>query len=185
MSIYVLDTEPEASSGADADEFPIYDASAGAIQKMGLDTLRRYIMSGLVDVTSGTLSATDSAHGGRVVTLNRAAGITVTLPASSGTGVRFHFIIGTTVTSNSTKIQVANASDVMTGTALNAADGGDTAVMFETASTSDTITMDGTTTGGIKGDSVELIDIASNLWWVRVVGSATGTEATPFSAAVS
>ena len=45
--------------------------------------------------------------------------------------------------------------------------------------------MNGSTTGGIAGDIVELEDIATNLWSVKVLGSATGTEATPFSAAVS
>lgn len=124
-------------------------------------------------------------HAGTVVVVNAAAGLTLTLPAASGTGRRFEVLIGTTVTSNSVIIQVANASDVMTGTAINAQDSADTAVMFETAATSDTITMNGTTTGGIKGDRVVLKDVADNLWSVAVVGSATGTEATPFSAAVS
>jgi hypothetical protein len=45
--------------------------------------------------------------------------------------------------------------------------------------------MDGSTKGGIKGDIIELEDIAADTWSVRVMGSATGTEATPFSAAVA
>ena len=72
----------------------------------------------------------------------------------------------------------------MTGTAIILQDAADTASAFETAATDDTVTWNGTTTGGIKGDSCELIDIASGLWWVRVMASATGTEATPFSATV-
>jgi hypothetical protein len=72
----------------------------------------------------------------------------------------------------------------MTGVAISGQDAADTAVLFETAATSDTITLNGTTTGGIKGDRVEIEDIATNLYYVRVVGSATGTEATPFSATV-
>ena len=68
---------------------------------------------------------------------------------------------------------------------LLAQDAADTAVMFETTSTSDTITMNGSTKGGIVGDLIELIDADSGFWQVRVIGSATGTEATPFSAAVS
>lgn len=138
----------------------------------------------VVNVTAATLAVTVAAHDSKIVTLNKADGIAVTLPAASGTGAKYQFILGTTITSVGTTIKVANASDVMTGTALLAQDGGDTAVMFETAATSDTITLNGSTTGGIKGDSVELIDIATNLWWVRVVGSATGVEATPFSASV-
>lgn len=139
----------------------------------------------IVNVTAATLTVTEAAHDGKVVTLNKADGQAVTLPAATGSGTKLHFILGTTVTSVGTTIKVADATDVMTGTALLAQDAGDTAIMFETASTSDTITFNGSTTGGIKGDSVELIDIATNLWWVRVVGSGTSGESTPFSATVS
>ena len=138
----------------------------------------------VVNVTTSPLAVTAAAHDSKIVTLNKADGIAVTLPAATGSGAKIQFIIGTTITSVGTTIKVANASDVMTGTALLAQDAGDTAVMFETAATSDTITLNGSTTGGILGDSVELIDIATNLWWVRVVGSATGAEASPFSATV-
>lgn len=126
-----------------------------------------------------------SSYAGAVITINAAAGLTVTLPAATGTGRRYEFVIGTTVTSNNVVIQVANATDVMTGTAIMGQDSADTAVLFETASTSDTITMNGSTKGGIKGDRIVLTDIASGLWSVSIVGSATGTEATMFSAAVS
>lgn len=119
------------------------------------------------------------------IVASRAAGITMTLPASTGCGTKFKVEVQTTITSNALIIQVANATDVMTGICLTAQDGGDTIVAFETASTSDTITMNGTTTGGIRGDTIELEDVASGFWSVRIVCSATGTEATPFSAAVS
>lgn len=138
-----------------------------------------------ISVTASTLTVTAAAHAGATIVLNRAAGTTVTLPAATGSGFKYTFVVGTTVTSNSDIIKVANASDVMTGLAINAQDAADTAVAFETASTTDTITLNGTTTGGIKGDRVEVEDIAANLYYVRVVGSATGTEATPFSATVS
>lgn len=137
----------------------------------------------IVNATAATLAITEAAHDGKVITLNRAGGIAVTLPAATGSGTKLQFIVGTTYTTAGT-IKVVG-DDVMTGSALLAQDAADTAVMFETAADSDTITLNGTTTGGIKGDSVELIDIAADLWWVRVVGSATGTEATPFSATVS
>ena len=39
-----------------------------------------------INVTATTLAVTGAAHGGRVVTLNRAAGIAVTMPAATGTG---------------------------------------------------------------------------------------------------
>lgn len=133
--------------------------------------------------TAATLTV-DSTYAGKVIPLNRAAGIAVTLPAAAGTGAEYRFYVGTTITSNTTTIKVANASDIMTGTAIVANDGGATASIFETGATDDTITFDGSTTGGIKGTWVELVDVATNTWWVRVTGAATGTEATPFSATV-
>jgi hypothetical protein len=124
-------------------------------------------------------------HGDSALVVNAAAGLTLTLPAAAGTGARFRVFIGTTVTSNNVVIAVANASDVMYGSARVAQDGGDTAVAFETAADSDTITLNGTTKGGIVGDYIELEDIATNKWRVEALLSATGTEASPFSAAVS
>ena len=137
-----------------------------------------------ISVTGATFSPLASQHSGAPILLNRAAGITVTLPAASGSGAKFLFIVGTTVTSNNNVIQVTG-NDIMTGGAWLAQDAADTAVMFETAADSDTITANGSTKGGIKGETIELIDIAADTWWVRVMGSATGTEASPFSAAVS
>lgn len=138
----------------------------------------------LVNCTASTLTLDAATHDGKIVTLNRAAGIAVTLPAASGSGSRFQLFVGTTVTSNSTTVKVANASDTMVGFVDQFADGGNTANNYEIAGTDDTITMDGSTKGGIKGDFVELIDIATNLWFVRVKQSATGTEASPMSATV-
>ena len=131
---------------------------------------------------SATLGASDA---GTILTVNAAAGLTLTLPAAAGTGRSYTIVMGTTVTSNSVIVQVANASDTMTGLALSAADGGNSVNGWETAGTSDTITLDGSTTGGIKGDKIELIDCAENLWSVVIHSSSTATEATPFSAAVS
>lgn len=137
----------------------------------------------VVNATASTLAVNEATHEGKVVTLNRAGGIAVTLPAATGSGGRFFFFIGTTFTSSAT-IKVTG-DDVMAGYASYAADAGDTAVKFETAADSDTITFNGTTTGGYKGTTVELIDVAADLWWVRVDGHATSSEATPFSATVS
>jgi hypothetical protein len=117
--------------------------------------------------------------------LGVASGATVTLPAASGTGNIYRFFVSTTITSNNYVIQVANGDDTMAGVAIVANDGGDTASIFETAATSDTITLNGTTTGGILGGTIEIQDVASNVFSVVARGAATGSEATPFSAAVS
>jgi hypothetical protein len=141
--------------------------------------------SALVTVDTATATVTSAAHSGRTVLLDRAAGQALTLPAATGSGNSYKFFVATTITSNSTTIKVADATDVMAGMAIVANDGGNTASIFETAADSDTITFNGGTTGGIKGAVVELQDVASNLWSVVIRTSATGTEATPFSATVS
>jgi hypothetical protein len=137
-----------------------------------------------INITTTPLTLTAEAHSGTTITVNRAAGVTFTLPAAAGYGSIFEFVVGTTITSNSLIVQVANSSDIMSGVAWQAADGGSTSNAWETGATDDTITLNGTTTGGIKGDRIILKDVAANIWAVSIFGAATGTEATPFSSAV-
>jgi hypothetical protein len=137
-----------------------------------------------INITASTFTLTAEAHSGTVLTVNRAAGSTLTLPAAAGYGTVFEIFVGTTITSNNLIVQVANSSDIMSGTAINMQDSGDTVIGFETGATDDTITMNGTTKGGVKGDRIVLKDVAANIWSVSVIGSATGTEVTPFSSAV-
>ena len=154
--------------------------------------------SGPVTSTAGFISGSDSlvsitadatitsaSHAGRTMNLNVASGATLTLPAAAGTGNTYRFFVQTTITSNNYVIQVANGDDTMSGTAVVANDSDNTASIFETAADSDTITLDGTTTGGILGGHIEIQDVASNKFRVLINQAATGTEATPFSAAVS
>lgn len=136
-----------------------------------------------VDCTTSTLTVTAALHAGKTVTLNRAAGITVTMPAASGTGNVYKFFVGTTVTSNADIIQAASASDIFQGVVSVATDAA--GVSIPTGADSDTITMNGTTTGGVIGSFVELEDVASGVFKVSGGLVSTGAEATPFSAAVS
>ena len=154
--------------------------------------------SGPVTSTAGFITGSDSlvsvaadvtltaaANAGRTMVLGVASGATVTLPAATGTGNIYRFFVGTTVTSNDYIIQVASADDTMAGLAIVANDSDASASIFETAATSDTITLNGSTTGGILGGTIEIQDVASGVFSVVARGAATGTEATPFSAAVS
>ena len=45
--------------------------------------------------------------------------------------------------------------------------------------------MDGSTTGGKVGDKIVLVDMAAGFWQVSMWANESGTEATPFTAAVS
>ena len=139
--------------------------------------------SRLVSVTDATVSLTKAKHDGKVIVLNRAAGIAVTLPAATGSGCMFKIVVGTTFTSSATIKVVGN--DIMQGSCIQGADGGNTVVSYDTAADSDTITLDGATTGGLIGEWIELIDMKADTWMVHMIQNATGAEATPFSATVS
>ena len=138
---------------------------------------------GANSVTASTLTVTADAYAGQKIILDRAAGITCTLPAATGSGNSYEFFVATT-TSGTYIIKVANSSDTMVGTAILFQDAGDTVVGYAASGTNDTVTMDGTTRGGIAGAYCRLTDIKANLWHVELVSDASGTEATPFSATV-
>lgn len=137
-------------------------------------------------VQSKTASFTlDGSYDGVTNLIDAAAGLTATLPKASGTGARYRFLIKTTVTSNSVVIKVANAVDAFNGFSQSVSDDPATVKGFIAAAGSDdTVTFNGTTTGGYVGDEVVVEDIASGLFQVTVRGKQTGTEATPFSATV-
>lgn len=131
----------------------------------------------IVNVTASSLAVTAAAHANKTVTINAAAGCAVTLPAATGTGNRYRFFIGTTITSNTTTFTRAG-SDTMFGMIYQLADGGSTLAAYECPG-STVITLDGSTKGGIKGDMIEFQDMASAVWSILGHTSATGTEATP------
>lgn len=140
-------------------------------------------------VTAATYTLDPNTDGGAITPLNRAAGIAVTLPAATGSGVVFVLPIVTAVTSNTTTIKVANANDFMFGNATQTGSAGavtafGTSNSGTAATESDTITFNGSTTGGLKGDIVYLCDAGANMWIVEINGRITGTAATPFSATV-
>ena len=96
-------------------------------------------------------------------------------------GAAFEFVLSTTVTGNFI-VKVANSSDTMVGTAILGS--GTTALVFSTATASDTITLSGTTTGGVGGATISATVVGANRYKVNVVSGATGAVATPFSATV-
>ncbi|MDB5584303.1 MAG: putative secreted protein [Bradyrhizobium sp.] len=134
------------------------------------------------------LSVTQALHDSKTVLLDTAAGTTITLPAASGSGARFKFLVSVIATSNSHIVKVANASDTMTGMILSVSDDAGFPVKGYTADATagaDTITLNRTTTGStVKGEYVFVEDYAVNKWSVTGMIAATGTEATPFSATV-
>jgi hypothetical protein len=145
----------------------------------------RYVAAG------STLALTVAANNKQMVKLDTTAGSTVTLPAATGSGARFRFVVSVLATSNSHVVKVANASDFMIGTIHGVSDdpatvkGWVAANSGTVATNSDTITLNRTTTGSVSlGEVLEAEDIAANTWLVSGSITQTGSEVTPFSAGV-
>ena len=154
----------------------------------------------VIDADSST-SLTVATHAGRIVHNDAAGAVTYTLPAVNATadsavagpgpdinnlnnvGATFTIINSITKTGDLV-VQVANSTDVMSGGAFFIDDSSDNVVGFETVAASDTITLKGTTTGGVTYAKIVCTVLASGTWSVSVHTGCTGSPATCFSAAV-
>jgi hypothetical protein len=131
---------------------------------------------------TASASLNRSVHAGNVVNLNALAGLTVTLPASAGNGDIYEVFVLVTNTSNNYIIQVANSTDILAGAVHLTTDIAGSSM--PTSTTSDTITMNGSTTGGLRGTWLRFKDVSTGFWALEGGIICTSTEATPFSAAV-
>lgn len=138
-------------------------------------------------VANGATLVLVGSQNNKTILLDTAAGTVTTLPASSGSNAKYKFYLKTPTTSSGTNvIQVANGTDVIQGAVTAMTDTANAALVWPTTSTSDTITLNHGSKGGtIAGEWLELQDVAAGFWAVRGVLVQSGTEGTPFSAAVS
>ena len=155
----------------------------------------------VIDADSST-SLTVATHAGRIVHNDAAGAVTYTLPAVNATadsgisgpgpdlnnlnnvGATFTIINSITKTGDLV-VQVANSTDVMTGMAtMLDTDTNDTMEGFMTVAASDTITLNGTTSGGVTHATIVCTVLATGLWTVSVRTGGTVNLVTPFSAAV-
>ena len=165
--------------------------AGGITVTAGTTDLSGSLIRDLVTLTADT-TITNALHAGRILLMGEVGGdasATFTLPAATGTGAEFKFIVSVVNTSNYV-IQVADATDTIDGSVVvtnDSTDGGTASLIsWPTVAASDTITLNGTTTGGVNiGDYILLTDIATNQYSVSGLLNASGTEATPFSAGVS
>ena len=137
-----------------------------------------YALEPVVLTASQTL--TYLANQGETIVVNKADGWTITLPAATGTGMEVEVVVGTTISSNSGVITVTG-DDTFIGVISSATATTGAGTHEAAAGTDDTITMNGTTTGGIAGTSFRFRDIAADKWLVmgHMVGS--GSLASPLS----
>lgn len=134
-----------------------------------------------------TSAITEALHEGRTVLMTGAgAARTFTMPAATGSGMRYRFVVGEVNTSGYL-IKSVVGTDLMKGCIIGDDGGGvTTPLIWAAGSTDDTITLNGTTSGGVSiGDWVELEDITATAWAVRGIIQQSGSEITPFSDSVA
>lgn len=125
---------------------------------------------------AATLTEADS---GALLVFNAAAGYTITLPKCAE-GMWFDVSVDTTVTSVVARL-ACYTGDFFVGTILQ----GQPTTFTQTARTANGTSHlawegNGTTTGGIIGDTMQIIGNASGQWRVRGTNTATGSTATPW-----
>lgn len=136
-------------------------------------------------ITAATLALSALRNGGmQLLNLQRATGQAIVLPFATGKGGKFRAFVGITITGSTTIHTAAGnnpktaAADVIQGIGTVT---GTTPGNFGTASNTNTITMNGSTLGGLVGTQLILEDVAPGIWAIEYNGLGSGTAATPFS----
>lgn len=127
-----------------------------------------------------TLNANES---GSLVKFDRAAGIVYTLPTTPVAGTYFDFVVETTITSNAAKVITGTATELLIGGYTNVDTDTSNAVAAFTGngSTHIAVSMNGTTTGAVKGTKLRFTCLNSTTWTVEGLVLGTGTVATAFA----
>lgn len=145
---------------------------------------------GLVSLAVATVTLTATLHAGRTLLFNTVGGVVATLPAATGTGNFYRFVVQTLNTGASVYEVSAAGSDKILGTLAVIQPGGTYATanqaesFLSTASSSVTI---GNATGSFPtgganiGDWFQVQDIAAAVWAVTGSLTAGTTPTKPFS----
>lgn len=120
------------------------------------------------------------AQSGALLVFDAAAGYTITLPTNAPIGTWFDVTVDTTVTSVVARL-ACPTGEFFKGTILQ----GQPTTFTQTARTANGTTHlawegNGTTTGGILGDNMQVVKDSLTTWRIRGLNTATGSTATPF-----
>lgn len=130
-------------------------------------------------LAGGSTRTLTAAQTGSTILMDTASGTVVTLPAPV-VGLKYTFIISNTVTSNSHKV-ITNAGTVfMVGMVglMEASAAAALGALFD-GSANVAITMNGSTTGGIKGTRFTLECISATVWEISGLVAGSGSLSTP------
>ena len=163
------------------------NSTTGAVTtNWDVDTSGNVVTTGYVSSYANIVSIEDATYtvattqSGAVFTLNRAAGIVVTLPTAAA-GLQYTFIVGTTF-SGAGQINTQNASDLYSGFAQIFDNGtaGDTNTFIPDASNDDTIDLGSIEQGWLVGGVIRLKATTAAVWHCEAFLSGDATLATPF-----
>ena len=154
----------------------VVSVTAGGAATLGLASATGSVES----LTAATKSVT-ALENGTTFLLNKADGITVTLP-SPVVGLKYKFVVQTAVTSNDYGMDTDGASTFLAGSinqiiAASATSEGQVADGTSIVS----LNMNGSTTGGLVGSWHTVEAISSTVWWVDGIHVGSGTLATGFA----
>ena len=173
ISTAIVLNASNAAGGIEITAGSSVDISGGSVfianRKDELDTLST-ITDSSITVSYGTEYIVNDGNGGAIVLPNAAVGKRITI------------ILGTILTGNLT-ITAAATNQLFKGYAImEATDVANNKTLFQPDGTDDdVITLNGSTTGGLVGDKIELVGISNIEWRVRATMSHTGAAANPFS----
>jgi len=162
-------------------------AKTGAVTtNLDIDTSGNLVTTGYVSSYDNIVSIEDATYtvattqSGAVFTLNRAAGIVVTLP-SAAAGLNYTFIVGTTF-SGAGQINTDNSSDLYSGFAhiFDPATATDMNTFIPDASDDDTIDLGTAGQGWLVGGVIRLKATTAAVWHCEAYLHGDGTLATPF-----
>lgn len=147
--------------------------------------LRQLQKQTTTSLTAATVTLAEPRHGDRQLTrLNLAAGMVVTLPFTTGKGGCYRLFTQITFTgsfvmsTNAANNPKTGARDKLYGQAVISSAG--TPAQFG-ASVNNTMTMNGSTQGGLIGSYIEVEDAALGFWRVSGKLLGSGVAVTPFS----
>lgn len=130
-----------------------------------------------IKAAAATLTEADN---GALLVFDAAAGYTITLPTGAAIGSWFNVTVDTTVTSVVARL-ACPTGEFFKGTILQ----GQPTTFTQTARTANGTSHlawegNGTTTGGIIGDNMQVVKDSLTTWRIRGLNTATGSTATPF-----